>query len=113
MNFPLPKRSLMQSISSLKSTDPVNGGLRGEPKFPLGFQAEFLLSWSQLKGDGRALFFVKLTLDMMQRGGIYDHLGGGFSRYAVDEEWTIPHFEKMLYDNAILAKVYLSSLEIY
>jgi len=90
-------------------TDPVNGGLRGEPKFPLGFQAEFLLNWSQLKGDSRALFFVKLTLDMMQRGGIYDHLGGGFSRYAIDEEWTIPHFEKMLYDNAILAKVYLQA----
>jgi uncharacterized protein YyaL (SSP411 family) len=90
-------------------TDPVNGGLRGEPKFPLGFQAEFLLNWSQLKSDSRALYYVKLTLDMMQRGGIYDHLGGGFSRYAVDEEWTIPHFEKMLYDNAILAKTYLQA----
>lgn len=86
--------------------DPINGGLKGEPKFPMGFQAEFLLVWSQLKEDGRALFYVKLTLDAMQRGGIYDHLGGGFARYAVDEEWTIPHFEKMLYDNAILARVY-------
>jgi uncharacterized protein len=89
--------------------DAVNGGLRGEPKFPLGFQAEFLLNWSQLKSDSRALFYVKLTLDMMQRGGIYDHLGGGFARYAVDEEWTIPHFEKMLYDNALLAKTYLQA----
>jgi uncharacterized protein YyaL (SSP411 family) len=90
-------------------TDPINGGLRGEPKFPLSFPIEFLLNWSSLKSDSRSLFYVKLTLDMMQRGGIYDHLGGGFSRYAVDEEWTIPHFEKMLYDNAILAKTYLQA----
>ena len=75
----------------------------------MGFQAEFLLSWSKLKSDSRALFYAELTLDSMQRGGIYDHLGGGFSRYAVDEEWTIPHFEKMLYDNAILARVYLQA----
>jgi len=90
-------------------TDPINGGLKGEPKFPLGFQLEFLLNWSKLKNDSRSLFYVELTLDMMLRGGIYDHLGGGFSRYAVDEEWTIPHFEKMLYDNAILARTYLQA----
>ncbi|HNA62197.1 MAG TPA: thioredoxin domain-containing protein [Rhabdochlamydiaceae bacterium] len=89
--------------------DPINGGLKGEPKFPLGFQLEFLLNWSKLKNDSRSLFYVELTLDMMLRGGIYDHLGGGFSRYAVDEEWTIPHFEKMLYDNAILARTYLQA----
>ncbi len=86
--------------------DPINGGLKGEPKFPLGFQAEFLLLWSKLRGDSRALYYVTLTLDTMLRGGIYDQLGGGFSRYAVDEEWTIPHFEKMLYDNAIIARAY-------
>ncbi len=90
-------------------TDPVNGGLRGEPKFPLGFQLEFLLNWSKLRSDSRSLFYVQLTVDMMARGGIYDQLGGGFSRYAVDEEWTIPHFEKMLYDNAILAKTYIQA----
>ncbi len=89
--------------------DPVYGGLKGEPKFPMGFQAEFLLLWSKMRGDGRALYYVTLTLDAMQRGGVYDHLGGGFSRYAVDEEWTIPHFEKMLYDNAILARTYLQA----
>jgi hypothetical protein len=92
--------------------DPVNGGLRGEPKFPLGFQAEFLLNWSKIKSDSRALFYAKLTLDMMQRGGIYDHLGGGFARYTVDDEWTIPHFEKMLYDNAILARTYLQAWKL-
>jgi uncharacterized protein YyaL (SSP411 family) len=90
-------------------TDPINGGLRGAPKFPLGFQLEFLLGWSKIKSDSRALFYAELTLEMMYRGGIYDHLGGGFSRYAVDEEWMIPHFEKMLYDNAILAKAYLQA----
>ena len=70
--------------------DPIHGGLKGEPKFPLGFQAEFLLIWSKLRGDSRALYYDTLTLDTMQRGGIYDHLGGGFSRYVVDEEWTNP-----------------------
>ncbi len=89
--------------------DPIHGGLKGEPKFPLGFQAEFLLHWSKLRNDSRALYYVTLTLDTMQRGGIYDHLGGGFSRYAVDEEWTIPHFEKMLYDNAIIARAYVQA----
>ncbi len=89
--------------------DPIHGGLKGEPKFPLGFQAEFLLIWSKLRGDSRALYYDTLTLDTMLRGGIYDHLGGGFSRYAVDEEWTIPHFEKILYDNAILARAYLQA----
>ncbi len=89
--------------------DPVNGGLRGEPKFPLGYQAEFLLSYAKYKSDSRALFYVEQTLDMMQRGGIYDHLGGGFARYAIDDKWRVPHFEKMLYDNAILAHTYLQA----
>jgi hypothetical protein len=92
--------------------DPIHGGLKGEPKFPLGFQAEFLLIWSKLRGDSRALYYDTLTLDTMQRGGIYDHLGGGFARYSVDEEWTIPHFEKMLYDNAILARAYLQAWRV-
>lgn len=92
--------------------DPIHGGLKGEPKFPLGFQAEFLLVWSKLRGDSRALYYDTLTLDTMHRGGIYDQLCGGFSRYAVDEEWTIPHFEKMLYDNAILARAYLQAWRV-
>ena len=62
--------------------------------------------------DGRALFLVERTLDMMQRGGIYDHLGGGFSRYSVDEMWLVPHFEKMLYDNALLTYSYLEAWQI-
>ncbi len=82
------------------------GGIKGEPKFPLGYQAEFLLQYAKAKKDSRAIYFVELTLGSMYKGGIYDHLGGGFSRYSIDEKWQIPHFEKMLYDNAILAKTY-------
>ena len=89
--------------------DPVHGGFKGEPKFPMGYQSIFLLEFARGKGDSRSLFCVELTLDMMLRGGIYDQLGGGFSRYAVDEHWTVPHFEKMLYDNAILARTYLDA----
>ncbi|MDN3506360.1 MAG: thioredoxin domain-containing protein [Simkaniaceae bacterium] len=90
--------------------DPVYGGIKGEPKFPLGYQADFLLQFSKANKDSRSLFYIELTLQMMARGGIFDHLGGGFSRYCVDERWHVPHFEKMLYDNAILAKTYL---EVY
>ena len=89
--------------------DPVYGGMKGEPKFPLGYQANFIMEFARAKGDSRALFYVDLTLEMMRRGGIYDQLGGGFSRYSVDEKWMIPHFEKMLYYNAILAKTYLEA----
>ena len=89
--------------------DPIFGGFKGEPKFPLGYQSEFLLRYAKAHEDSRALFYVELTLEMMCRGGIYDHLGGGFSRYAIDERWIVPHFEKMSYDNAILAKAYLEA----
>lgn len=92
-----------------ESIDPIYGGLKGEPKFPLGYQLQFLLNFAQNRNDSRALFCVELTLDKMMQGGIYDQLGGGFSRYAVDEQWMIPHFEKMLYDNAILAQSYLQA----
>jgi len=87
--------------------DPIWGGMRGAPKFPLGYQANFLLRYYQRTEEARAIFLVEKTLEMMHRGGIYDHLGGGFHRYSVDEHWLIPHFEKMLYDNAILSYSYL------
>ena len=89
--------------------DPVYGGLKGEPKFPMGYQSTFLLEFARARGDSRSLFCLELTLDMMLRGGVYDQLGGGFSRYAIDERWIVPHFEKMLYDNAILARTYLEA----
>lgn len=90
-----------------KMADPVYGGMKGSPKFPIGYQADFMLAYSAAHAETRALFLVERTLDMMHRGGIYDHLAGGFSRYSIDEQWLVPHFEKMLYDNAILAHTYV------
>jgi len=106
----LPKEeSLQHAVQMLFDiADPVHGGIKGEPKFPMGYQADFLLQYSKANKDSRSLFYIELTLQMMARGGIYDHLGGGFARYCIDEKWEIPHFEKMLYDNAILAGTYLS-----
>jgi uncharacterized protein YyaL (SSP411 family) len=95
-----------------KMADPIYGGMRGAPKFPIGYQYSFMLRYYANMQDSRALFLVERTLDMMHRGGIYDHLGGGFSRYSVDERWLVPHFEKMLYDNAILAQSYLEAWQV-
>lgn len=92
--------------------DPVYGGLKGEPKFPLSYMIDFLLAFSKTRDEGRALFFAEVTLDHLYRGGIYDLLGGGFSRYSMDAQWQIPHFEKMLYDNALLAKTYLEGYRL-
>ncbi|NGX62120.1 MAG: hypothetical protein K940chlam9_01614 [Chlamydiae bacterium] len=109
--FP-PKEQVREAVELLyKTADPVYGGTKGAPKFPIGFQACYLLRYVKKSSDSRALFFVEKTLEMMHRGGIYDHLGGGFSRYAIDEKWLVPHFEKMLYDNAILARTYLEGWE--
>jgi uncharacterized protein YyaL (SSP411 family) len=109
----LPKQDSIKEAAELlyKTADPIYGGTKGAPKFPIGFQACFLLRLVKKSADSRALFYVERTLEMMQRGGIYDHIGGGFSRYSVDEKWLLPHFEKMLYDNAILARVYLEAWE--
>ncbi|MCH9613641.1 MAG: hypothetical protein SP1CHLAM54_06460 [Chlamydiia bacterium] len=87
--------------------DPIYGGIQGAPKFPIGYHLSFLLNFARTHSDSRALFYVDLCLEKMRRGGIFDHLGGGFARYSVDERWEIPHFEKMLYDNAILLESYL------
>jgi uncharacterized protein YyaL (SSP411 family) len=90
----------------LRTIDPVNGGFGNRPKFPPSMALEFLLrQHHRTKGAG-ALDAVELTLNKMARGGIYDQLGGGFHRYSVDEKWLVPHFEKMLYDNALLSRVY-------
>ncbi len=80
--------------------DPTNGGLRGAPKFPQCAMLENLWRTGLRRNDQRFFDLVELSLGHMARGGIYDHLGGGFSRYSVDERWLVPHFEKMLYDNA-------------
>ncbi|MCE5317378.1 MAG: thioredoxin domain-containing protein [Parachlamydia sp.] len=110
----LPDRELVEDTAELlfRMSDPIHGGMKGAPKFPIGYQSNFLLHEYTTESEGRALFVVERTLDMMQRGGIYDHLGGGFSRYSVDENWLVPHFEKMLYDNALLIFSYLETWQI-
>jgi uncharacterized protein len=85
--------------------DPVNGGMRGAPKFPQAMMLEFLWRAGERTNTARYCAAVELTLGRICEGGIYDHLGGGFSRYSVDERWLVPHFEKMLYDNALLLEL--------
>ena len=85
--------------------DPVHGGMRGAPKFPQPMMLEFLWRAGQRMNDKRYYGAVELSLARMCEGGIYDHLGGGFSRYSVDDRWLVPHFEKMLYDNALLLEL--------
>ena len=92
--------------------DPLFGGFKGDPKFPLSYHIEFLLHYGKAHSDSRALFLAELTLDSMAKGGIYDHLGGGFSHYSIDSTWQVPHFEKMLYDNALLASAYVEGYRV-
>ncbi|MGB3274021.1 MAG: thioredoxin domain-containing protein [Xanthobacteraceae bacterium] len=90
------------AVSIAGATDPVNGGLRGAPKFPQCAMLEFLWRAGARSGDPRFFATTNLALTRISQGGIYDHLGGGYARYSVDERWLVPHFEKMLYDNAQL-----------
>ncbi len=97
----------------LAAADRVHGGLtRGRPKFPNPVNLEYLLRYYEATADLQALEVVQLTLRKMAEGGLYDQLGGGFHRYSVDEKWLVPHFEKMLYDNAQLARVYLHAWQL-
>lgn len=89
--------------------DPRHGGFGGAPKFPQPCQPQFLLRYALRFGDQEAVRMVLHTCERMAAGGILDQLGGGFSRYAVDAEWLVPHFEKMLYDNAQLVQLYLDA----
>ncbi len=86
--------------------DDERGGFGGAPKFPPSMALEFLLRHAARTGDKAALDAVATTCERMARGGIYDQLAGGFARYSTDDSWVVPHFEKMLYDNALLARVY-------
>lgn len=110
----VPWATLIEEIKSQYRSeyDSANGGFGGAPKFPPSLQLRLLL---QIGGhDPRSVEFqmVVKTLEQMARGGIYDQIGGGFHRYAVDAEWKIPHFEKMLYDNALLALAYLEGYQV-
>jgi uncharacterized protein len=96
------------AVRQLTATfDPVHGGFGGAPKFPAPMTLELLLRAWRRSGDATTLAMARVTLDHMADGGIHDQLGGGFARYATDAQWLVPHFEKMLYDNALLAHCYL------
>jgi len=107
---PLTKEVLQAMITNWEGElDFMNGGTCGAPKFPMPCNLGFLLRWGSRNQDSRVLDYTELTLDKMAMGGIYDHLGGGFSRYSVDAYWHVPHFEKMLYDNAQLISLYANA----
>jgi len=91
--------------------DPTYGGFGKSPKFPSSMALSFLLRFWKKMGSKTALKIVEVTLEKMADGGIYDHLGGGFHRYSVDDRWLIPHFEKMLYDNALLSRTYVEAYQ--
>ncbi|MEU9404620.1 thioredoxin domain-containing protein [Streptomyces sp. NPDC048281] len=98
---------LAQALLGLtREYDPQRGGFGGAPKFPPSMVIEFLLRHHARTGSEGALQMAVDTCERMARGGLYDQLGGGFARYSVDRDWVVPHFEKMLYDNALLCRVY-------
>jgi len=103
-------RVLSKAFSALENQfDPFYGGFGNAPKFPSSMALSFLLRHWKSAGSKKALEMVEKTLEKMANGGIYDHIGGGFHRYSVDERWLIPHFEKMLYDNALLSRTYFEA----
>ncbi len=106
----MPVQTLYEQIST--SFDPENGGWGGAPKFPRGDYGSLCLRWFRKSGDKHALTMALSTLEHMADGGIYDQLGGGFARYSTDPSWLVPHFEKMLYDNAQLVFHYLEAYQL-
>ena len=110
---PLTDDIMAQAVRELrKQFDDKYGGFGLQPKFPQPMTLEFLLRQYLRTEDPAVLEMVELTLDGMARGGIYDQLGGGFHRYSTDTYWLVPHFEKMLYDNALLARLYLHAYQV-
>jgi uncharacterized protein YyaL (SSP411 family) len=104
---------LSQAVTDLANRfDKTYGGFGDAPKFPQPGVLAFLLQWGDRSADARALEMVTRTLDAMMAGGIYDHLGGGFHRYSTDAQWRVPHFEKMLYDQALLAIIYTHAWQV-
>jgi uncharacterized protein YyaL (SSP411 family) len=111
-NSPLSCRILDQGAKQMdENFDRQFGGFGGAPKFPQPMNLEFLLRTASRTGRDDYRNMVELTLDKMASGGIYDQLGGGFHRYSVDDRWMVPHFEKMLYDNALLSRLYLHAFQ--
>jgi hypothetical protein len=109
----LRPETVEEAVRNLKLRfDETHGGWSGAPKFPQPMALEFLLRYHEMTGDPQALHMVTQTLEAMARGGIYDQLGGGFHRYSVDAQWLTPHFERMLFTNALLARVYLHAWQV-
>ena len=108
----LDEKILSNAFEALeRQFDPHHGGFGGAPKFPGSMALSFLLRYWKRTGREKALKMVETTLEKMANGGIYDHLGGGFHRYSVDDRWLVPHFEKMLYDNALLSRTYFEAYQ--
>jgi uncharacterized protein len=102
-----------RALSNLdKAFDAARGGFGGAPKFPPSMTLEFLLRMHLARNDAHALHMAEKTLEAMAYGGLYDQIGGGFARYSTGNDWLVPHFEKMLYDNALLARVYLHAWQV-
>ena len=99
-------------VGTVRSYDSINGGFGGAPKFPPAMTLDFLLRTHVRTGNREALEMVKYTCDKMANGGMYDQLAGGFHRYSTDARWLVPHFEKMLYDNALLSRLYLHYFQV-
>jgi len=111
--FALGLETLKKGYKQLEMTfDPNWGGFGTAPKFPTPHHLTFLLRWHKRSSGSRALEMVEKTLDAMRRGGIFDQIGFGFHRYSVDERWMVPHFEKMLYDQALLAMAYTEAYQV-
>lgn len=113
-NSDTPSKELLKDTYDifLKHFDPINGGFSKSPKFPTPHNFLFLLRYYLSENQPKSLDMVGKSLEQMYRGGIFDHIGGGFSRYSTDEKWLVPHFEKMLYDNAGLSYVYLEAYQL-
>lgn len=109
----LSKETLERATEDLRRAfDPIYGGFGPAPKFPPSSSISVLMRQYAYTKDKPLLDMATLTLDKMYQGGMYDHLGGGFHRYSTDEKWLVPHFEKMLYDNALLSSAYLDAYQL-
>lgn len=112
-NTALEKEFFKKAVKQYEALyDKENGGFGSSPKFPSPHNLLFLLRYARLENSEQVSEMAYHTLSCMYRGGIFDHAGGGFSRYSTDEKWLVPHFEKMLYDNALLAYVYLEAFQM-
>ncbi|MEP1032128.1 thioredoxin domain-containing protein [Ekhidna sp.] len=111
--FRLSAEEIQTTYENLaRKFDPIDGGIKKSPKFPMPSVWQYLAVYAQQTGNKEALDHLEFTLEKIANGGIYDHVGGGFARYSTDEEWHVPHFEKMLYDNGQLLSLYANGYKL-